>query len=176
MERYLNGLMNAKKRSRKNVKVAYVRGRGRSAFAARNFTPGDFVCEYPSVVREKEEPDRTEESNAEIGVGCYCLDAIYKGKMYTFDASPKCNDPGRYINHAAKNPNLILKQPLMVGKPPNKRLRIGFVAKSAIKKGHELFFDYGIKDKDLPWLTTDAKKVAITLDQGIDMPYQLTTM
>ena len=164
MEKYLNGLMNAKKRSRRNVKVAYVSGRGRSAFAAKNFNPGDFICEYAAIVRKKEDPDVTEQMVADIGLGCYCLDATYEGKKYTFDASSKCNDPGRYINHAAKHFNLILKQPLMI----KGKLKIGLVARSFIKKGEELFFDYGVRDKDLPWLKTDAREVGVTLDQGID--------
>lgn len=164
MERYLNGLMNAKKLSRRNVRVEHVSGRGRSAFAAKNFNAGDFVCEYAAEVREKEDPDIQEQMIAALGLGCYCLDATYGGKKYTFDASSKCNDPGRYINHAAKNCNLILKQPLMI----KGKLKIGLVARSFIRKGDEIFFDYGIRDKDIPWLKTDAKEVGITIDQGID--------
>ena len=29
----------------------------------------------------------------------------------------------------------------------------------------EILIDYGIKDKDLPWLKSDAKKIGTTLDQ-----------
>ena len=51
------GLMCGSSRSKKNVEVAIVGGRGRSAFAKRDFKPGDFTCEYSSVVREKEDKD-----------------------------------------------------------------------------------------------------------------------
>lgn len=61
MEKYLNSLMNAKKISRRNVKVACVSGKGRLAFAARDFNPGNFVSGYASVVREMEDPDLTEQ-------------------------------------------------------------------------------------------------------------------
>lgn len=40
------------------------------------------------------------------------------------------------------------------------RLRIGFVAKKTIKKHEELFFDYGVRDSTIPWLRSDAKKIA----------------
>ena len=97
-------------------------------------------------------------TNAEIGVGCYCLDVVYEHETCTFDAASKHNAPGRYINHAGKNPNLVLLKPIMIGKPPKRRLRIGLVARCCIKKGEELFFNYGIKDCDLTWLKCDAKK------------------
>jgi len=52
--------------------------------------------------------------------------------------------------------------PAMVGE----KLRIGFVANKSIQKGEELFFNYCIKDKDLEWLKTDAKKIASTIQDG----------
>ena len=51
-------------------------------FTAKNFNAGDFVCEYPSEVQEKEDPDVTEQMIAELGLGCYYLDATYGGKKY----------------------------------------------------------------------------------------------
>ena len=95
-EKYLNGLLKGPALSRRNVKIGYVKGRGRSAFAAKSFDPGDFVCEYGAVLRTSEKPDKGDIRNSKLGLGCYCLDAPYEGKLYTFDAAPKCNDPGRY--------------------------------------------------------------------------------
>ena len=37
------------------------------------------------------------------------------------------------------------------------QLRIGFVAKCSIKTGEELFYDYGVRDKGIPWLVSNAK-------------------
>ena len=164
-EKYMRGLLMGKDHSRQNVSVREVKCRGRSAFANKNFAPGDFVCEYASTVRIRSIPDTFEERNEQLGIGCYCLDANFKGTMYTFDATNKLKDPGRYINHASRNCNLVKMKPVMVGIPPNNRLRIGFVAKMAIKKEEELFFDYGVRDPAIPWLVTDAKKVGTTISE-----------
>ena len=107
--------------------------------------------------------DWEDERNAFLGLGCYCLDAVFNNETYVFDATPSIKDPGRYINHARQNCNLVLQQPVKIGEPPNSHLKIGFVAKKDIKAGEELFFNYGIKDPGLPWLATDAKKIATTL-------------
>ena len=108
------------------------------------------------------------ERNAELRIGCYCLDATYKGVKYTFDASARINDPGRYINHAGINTNHQKMPPVMIGSPPPKiRLRIGFVAKTHIAKGDELFFNYEVKDQEIEWLKDDAKAIGITL-QSLD--------
>ena len=157
-------MLKGKAFSRRNVTCREVEGRGRSAFANKTFHPGQFVCEYASIVRRTTATDWGEERNAELGIGCYCLDATYQGVQYTFDAGPRINDPGRYINHAAKNANLVKMKPVMIGTPPNQRLRIGFVAKKTINEGDELFFDYGIRDQEIPWLQDDAKSIATTLD------------
>ena len=50
-EKYLWGLLNGKAYSRANVIIAEVKGRWGSAFAARDFSAGDFVCEYASCIR-----------------------------------------------------------------------------------------------------------------------------
>lgn len=64
-----------KEYSRSNVIVKEVEGRGRSAFAAREFRAGDFICDYRGVVRKKVGEDWSDERNASLGLGCYCLDA-----------------------------------------------------------------------------------------------------
>ena len=81
-------------------------------------------------------------------------------RHYVFDATALINDPGRYINHVRRNCNLPLMPPMKIGLSPKSQLKIGFVAKKIFKLG---FFDYGIKDSDLPWISTHAKKVAKTL-------------
>lgn len=160
-EKYRWGLAKGRQFSRSNVIVNLSSSsqRGRSAFAAKRFSPGDFVCEYRGIVKEKRQSFLDESQYSEAGVGCYCLDVTFEGKQYTIDATFTINDPGRYINHASRNCNLILMRPVVTGMEDHRRLRIGFVAKNTIEKGDELFYDYGIRDKDLPWTVSDAKKM-----------------
>jgi len=170
-EKYLWGLLKGRNFSRRNVDIKSVDGRGRSAFAAKPFKAGDFVCEYRGVVRKKTSDDWGDNRNASLGLGCYCYDVTYNNEDYVIDATGSINDPGRYINHAAKNHNLQTMLPVEIGEPPDRELRVGFVAKRDIKYGEELFFNYGIKpSKDFPWVSTDANKVATTL-QEIDARY-----
>ncbi len=58
-----------------------------------------------------------------------------------FDATKHFNAVGRYINHAYRGVNLLLKKPLKV----RGKWRIGFVAKTWINAGVELFWDYGFR-------------------------------
>ena len=105
--------------------------------------------------------------NASLGLRCYCLDAMHDNVQFVFDATASINDPGRYIKHARKNFNLVKMSPVITGEPPDdSKLKIGFVAKRGILYGEELFFDYGLKNHpDFPWISTDAKLVATTLQK-----------
>ena len=60
--------------------------------------------------------------------------------------------------------------PVMVGEALNGHLQIGFVATNPIKAGEELIYNSGIKDPELPWLNTDAKKISTTL-QALISPH-----
>ena len=57
--------------------------------------------QYEAVVRKKEKIYWGEKTNAELGLGCYCLDVTYEGVAYKFNAVSKHNATGRYINHAS---------------------------------------------------------------------------
>jgi len=157
-ERYKWGLTKGPALSRNNVEVR-ASVRGRSAYAKRDFRPGDFVCEYRGVLKPKSESLQDEQEYRELGIGCYCLDVQYQGSTFTIDASDTINDPGRYINHASKNANLQKMCPVVTGVGKRRKPGVGFTAVSHIKKGDELFFDYGIRDRELPWTFTDAKNL-----------------
>lgn len=48
------GLLKGRNYSRSNVLVKETRPGERSAYAAKDFKAGDFVCEYAACVKEKE--------------------------------------------------------------------------------------------------------------------------
>ena len=163
-EKYFWGLMKGKEYARSNVTVKEVEGRG-ALHLRQSHSRLVTVCDYGGMVRKKVGEDWGDQRYASLGLGCYCLDAVYNNEKYVFDATASINDPGRYINHAKRNSNLAIRSPVMIGEPPNSQLKIEFVAIRDVNAGEELFFDYGIRDKDTPWLATDAKKMATTLAQ-----------
>ncbi len=66
------------------------------------------------------------------------IQATHNKKKLWFDARGRIGSLGRYINHAAKGANLLLRPPVYA----RGRLRIGFVAKKEIQPGEEVFWDY----------------------------------
>ena len=48
-EKYLNGLLKGPALSRRHVDIGYVRGRQRTAYAAKDFYAGDFLCKYGAM-------------------------------------------------------------------------------------------------------------------------------
>lgn len=96
--------------------------------------------------KQKCKNDWGDQCNPSLGLGCYCLDATYENVAYVFDTAASINDPGRYINHASKNYNLV-----KIGNQPNSSLKIGFMAKRDIKHG----WNYGIEKRPRPSLDWD---------------------
>jgi len=54
---------------------------------------------------------------------------------------------------------------VVIGTGDKRKIRIGFVAKFPIKKGDELFYDYGICDAETPWTVSDAKRMVVKNNQ-----------
>jgi len=101
------------------------------------FTPGEFVMEYEANLLDEQQLKLAETENENEGEKIYVVETP---KGY-FDATYRVNSIGRYINHAAKEPNLLLRQLIEA----RGRWRIGFVAKTSISPGDELFWDYGFR-------------------------------
>ena len=75
-EKYLNGLMKGPALSRCNIQIGYIQGRGRTAYAAKSFNPGDFVCKYGAVRRVKKAGKQMRRQKCETWHRMlYCLDA-----------------------------------------------------------------------------------------------------
>ena len=101
------------------------------------------MCKYASTVQLKRESVNDQDRYKEARIGCYCLDARYKGEWCTFNATLTLRDPARYINHASNHCNLALMPPIMIGRGSKQRLQIGFLAKAAISPGDQLFSTMG---------------------------------
>ena len=112
-----------------------------------------FICEYKtSKVMRRDEADAEEKRHQFNQTGCYMVDVqhpVLGHSRVTLDATERMhNNPGRYINHVSKNPN-ICTWPLMEVRD---KLRIGFVSLRDIKLGEELAWDYGVRDSALPFM------------------------
>ena len=81
------------------------------------------------MVRKKKGDDWGDQCNPSLGIGCFCLDATHENVTYVFYAAASINDPGRYINHARRNYNLVKMPPALIRKHPHASLKIGFVTR-----------------------------------------------
>ncbi|ERL96189.1 hypothetical protein D910_01361 [Dendroctonus ponderosae] len=115
--------------------------KGRSVFATRNFEKDSFVVEYSGDFLSLLEANQREEHYArDETTGCYIIDATQEtGRL------------GRLINHSRTSSNLYTKSILVDGLP-----RLVLLARHNIKKGQELFYDYGDRSRESikyhPWL------------------------
>jgi hypothetical protein len=103
---------------------------GWGVFAERDFKQMDFIGEYVGVVRKKRKKDRT---------NSYCFEyAVAKGESTRFiiDAEKQGNIT-RFLNHSPK-PNLSSTIAVVHRIP-----RVIFYARRPIKKGEQLYYDYG---------------------------------
>ena len=84
----------------------------------------------------------------------------YTGKTDLFDPTKCPNPKSAYMNHST-HPNLQTMKPVIA----RGRVRVGFVAKTDVKEGEELMWDYGIRDAKLSWTlgrTTSKRKHSST--------------
>ncbi|XP_023020512.2 SET domain containing 8 [Leptinotarsa decemlineata] len=133
------------------LEVRYIKNKGRGVFTTRNFNKGEFVVEYSGDLIDLQEAyHREHEYEQDENMGCYMYYFKYNEQHYCVDATAESGKLGRLINHS-RNGNLITKV-LMVDKVP----RLSLLAKTFIKAGEELLYDYGDRSKESlenhPWL------------------------
>ena len=118
----------------------------RGVFATARIPKGAWLCEYKShrmfPQSEKSAIEREYDLNNE---GSYIIETKYPvpgiGHM-CWDATRKCNQLGRYLNHAQR-PNAKVTRPFQV----RGKSCIGFVACRDIDEGDEVVWDYGMRDQ-----------------------------
>ncbi len=127
--------------------------KGRSVFARRDITRGDFICKYDGelLCTYKDLAERHEKYNLS-GEGSYILEFKFCEKRWAIDATKDDNTFGRLINHAKRFKNV---------KPVVGKLREGtpfvyFVAIKNILKDEEILYDYcdnsTMAKNNFPWL------------------------
>ena len=123
---------------------------GRGVVAREKIAKQSFVCEYKASVVERDERGKREFRHHYNTMGCYMVDVAHsvgKGKV-TLDATDQLHNYGRYINHAI-NANIRPWRLIHV----RGKLRMGFMSIRDIEDGEELAWDYGVRDKEIPFLS-----------------------
>eukprot|EP00049_Salpingoeca_infusionum_P020871 m.365473 g.365473 ORF g.365473 m.365473 type:complete len:302 (+) comp31519_c0_seq1:79-984(+) len=132
-------------------------GKGSGVLASRDFSKGEFLCEYAgdlidyqhALQREKEYAQQAALQGKDEMM-CYMYFFQHEGQKICVDAthSPRI---GRLINHSCKAFNLKTKKVVVDGKA-----HLALITTRAIKQGEELLFDYGERDRRtleaMPWL------------------------
>lgn len=120
--------------------------------AEEDIEKGSFVVEYEFYkTYPPSERKKHDEEYATNGEGCFILEVqLPKGQWICLDATRNVDSWARFINHAnGPQANLKLQVVQVEG-----QWRVALLAKVFIKKGSELFYDYG-RQKDPPdWMKT----------------------
>lgn len=133
------------------LEVRYSKEKGRGVFATRDFCKGEFVVEYSGELIDIQQAYlREEKYEQDESMGCYMYYFKHNDHHYCVDATEETGKLGRLVNHS-RNGNLVTKS-LLVDSIP----RLILIAKTYIRKGEELLYDYGDRSKESlehhPWL------------------------
>ncbi|XP_062445681.1 N-lysine methyltransferase KMT5A isoform X2 [Rhea pennata] len=139
------------RKSKSELQIDYIDGKGRGVIATKHFNRGEFVVEYHGDLIEITDAKKREAVYAQDpSTGCYMYYFQYLSKTYCVDATKETNRLGRLINHS-KCGNCQTKLHDIDGVP-----HLILVASRDIKAGEELLYDYGDRSKASieahPWL------------------------
>ncbi|GFO05236.1 histone-lysine N-methyltransferase [Plakobranchus ocellatus] len=113
---------------------------------------GSFVLEYEGEIISPAEADKREKIYAANGEGCFIMEFQFRGEKMAIDATRKFESYTRLLNHS-RHPNIKFHPaPIAVDFSDPPVPRIAAYALRDIKRGEEIVFDYGIKDRAIPWL------------------------
>ncbi|KAM7368620.1 hypothetical protein PAMP_012943 [Pampus punctatissimus] len=144
-------IRRSSRKSKAEIKVQYIEGKGRAVFATRCFQKGEYVVEYHGDLLHITDAKKREAEYAQNpATGCYMYYFQYLCKTYCVDATKETDRMGRLINHS-KNGNCQTKLHDINGVP-----HLILVASRHIDEGEELLYDYGDRSKASiaahPWL------------------------
>ena len=122
---------------------------GLGAFAIRDIPKGTLIVQYKGKLISKELSDKIAEKHKKKGE----LWIFTLNEKYDIDGSRGGNE-ARYINNDTENPNCEATN--------YDDEEVWIEATRDIKKGEELFYDYGFdeEDEDYPWYKMPKKKTS----------------
>ena len=138
LEKLIDDLSMAENLETSTLKVIIRSDNQRGVYTKKRFRKGEFVCEYSGDIITMEEADKREEEYRGNKEGCFIL---HISRDVAIDGTRQFRRIGRLVNHAAKNTNLKLHNPVTI----NGVKRVALVASRDIREDEELFYDYGIR-------------------------------
>ncbi|KAM9517018.1 N-lysine methyltransferase KMT5A-A-like isoform 3-T3 [Salvelinus alpinus] len=144
-------IRRSSRKSKAELKVQHIEGKGRGVFATQCFDKGQYVVEYHGdLLQITDAKTREAEYALNPATGCYMYYFQYLCKTYCVDATKETGRMGRLINHS-KNGNCQTKLHDINGMP-----HLILVASRDVDEGEELLYDYGDRSKASiaahPWL------------------------
>ncbi|RUS77361.1 hypothetical protein EGW08_014875 [Elysia chlorotica] len=112
---------------------------------------GSFVLEYEGDIITPDEVEHRELIYESNGEGCFIMEFKFNGSSMAIDATRNFNSYTRLLNHS-RHPNIRFHSPIVVDFSDPPKPRIAAYALRDIKRGEEIVFDYGVKDRSIPWL------------------------
>ncbi|XP_039659843.1 lysine methyltransferase 5Ab isoform X2 [Perca fluviatilis] len=144
-------IRRSNRKTKAELKIKHIEGKGRGIFAVKRFKKGEFVVEYHGDLLELAEAKIKEAQYAlDPKKGCYMYYFQYQSKTYCVDATEETSRLGRLINHS-KTGNCQTRLHPISGTP-----HLILVASRDIEAEEELLYDYGDRSKASvlahPWL------------------------
>ena len=133
------------------VLVASMGDKGRGIVTTQSFCRGDFILEYKGDMINKKEAARREEHYKRIPeMGCFMFYFVHDGKRLCIDGTKDTRNLGRLVNHDRSGTCRPLRFAF------EGHVHIIFIARSDIKAGEEVTYDYFDRDREtilnFPWL------------------------
>uniref|UniRef100_K3WZ54 SET domain-containing protein n=1 Tax=Globisporangium ultimum (strain ATCC 200006 / CBS 805.95 / DAOM BR144) TaxID=431595 RepID=K3WZ54_GLOUD len=132
--------MNIQRGHHKKLGVSFSTTHGWGAFARESIKRGEFIYEYKGAIVSQEEAERRGTIYDKLAIS-FLFDANQDAVL---DAARKGNK-SKFANHSSVNPKCKAKVFRVGGEH-----RISIWAQQDIKKGEELFFDYGYSGESAP--------------------------
>ncbi|XP_059149854.1 uncharacterized protein LOC131936794 [Physella acuta] len=168
VEELTKGLQTDPAVIRSNFTVKDEDGKGRGVYLKLPILRKDsFVLEYEGDVISEAEAQSREKIYAYNNEGCFIMSFVFRRKKLAVDATRRYDSITRLLNHS-RQPNIKFHAPLLLDLSGNGLPRIAAYALRDIHRGEEIVFDYGVRDRHIPWLTSKQAGYVSDIDTSSD--------